>query len=144
MDYYFENNDPIANTHTDEADIVMSYMDRGDEHGKGPYTFSRYVRANIDENDNGDVVIEITAIDNCNGGIFAMGNILLDAPGGELEELSDTIRVSKEEIRERKFEEAVDIRSLSDLVIQDIKKWSDNTAFNSKPKPIPDRFKFDS
>lgn len=144
MAYHFKNNDPIANTSTDEADIVMSYMDRGAEHGKGQYTFSRYVRANIVENDDdGDVVIEINAIDNCNGGMFALGDILMDAPGGERIDFTDTIRVPKEKIEDRKFEDAVDIRSLSDLVIQDIKKWSGNTAFKSEPKPVPEKFNLD-
>lgn len=143
MEYYFAD-DPIANKHTDEADIVMSYMDRGEDHGQGQFTFSRYVRANIvDDDDNGDAVIEITAIDNCNGGMFAMGDILMDAPGGEMIEHSDTIRVPTEEIDKRRADGAVDIRTLSDFVIQDIKEWSDNTSFKSSPNPVPEKFKLD-
>ena len=140
MDYYFENNDPIANKHTEEADIVMSYMDRGTDHGKGQYTFSRYVRADLTEEDN-EFVINIEAIDNCNGGMFAMGDILMDAPGGELVEFTDKIRVPREVIDERKIDDTVDLRTVEDLVIQDIKEWSNETPFRSEPKPVPDKFK---
>lgn len=142
MGYHFKNNDPIANTHTDEADIVMSYMDRGEDHGQGQYTFSRYVQANLDE-DEDDIVIRIDAIDNCNGGMFSLGDILMDAIGGELVEFSDEIRVSKEEIEDRKFDDTVDIRTVNDLVIQDIKEWSDNMPFKSGPEPFPEQYKID-
>lgn len=140
MAYYFKNNDPIPNTHTDEADIVMSYMDRNEDHGQGQYTFSRYVQANLDEEED-EIVIQIDAIDNCNGGMFSFGDILMDAPGGERVEFSDEIRVPMEEIEDRRIDEAVVIRSVTDLVIPDIKEWSNNTPFHSDPEPVPEQFK---
>ncbi|WP_227354275.1 hypothetical protein [Haladaptatus salinisoli] len=145
MKYHFKNNDPIAYTNTDEADIVMNYIDREPAHETGQYAFLRHVRANIaDDDDDGDVVIEINAVDNCNGGIFSFHDVLEDAPGGERIEFSDVIRVPKKEIEDRTLDDAVDTRSLSDLVIQDVKEWSDNTAFKSEPEIIPEKFKFDS
>jgi len=67
MDYEFTNDDPIAHTHPD-ADIVISYTDVPKHHDYGEYTFSRYILANVvDEDDDGDVVVEITATDNVNG-----------------------------------------------------------------------------
>lgn len=144
MDYEFTRDDPIANTHTDEADIVMSFMDVPGNHDHGQYTFSRYIRANvIDEDDEGDVVVEITAFDNVNGGMFAMGNIMLDAPGGERVEHTDTIRIPRETVEEREVEAMKAIQTVPDRVVPEVKEWGKNTDFKSEPEPYPEELEFE-
>jgi hypothetical protein len=140
MDYQFSDEHPIANTHTDEADIVLSLVDVPSEHTHGQYYFSRYVRADIiDEDDGGFVVVQITAFDNVNGGMAGLGSILMDGPGGDLVEFTDTIRVPHDEIEERRYDQLP--QSLKELVVPDIKQWALEAEFRSEPKPFPDELR---
>lgn len=144
MDHEFTRDDPIANTHTDEADIVMSFMDTPAKHDHGQYTFSRYIRANVvDGKDEGDVVVEITAFDNVNGGIFAMSSIMMDAPGGERVEHTDTIRVSRETVEKREIEQMKAIQTVADRVVPEVKEWGRNTDFKSEPEPYPEEVEYE-
>jgi GTPase Era involved in 16S rRNA processing len=139
MDHDFTRDDPIANTHTDEADIVMSFMDTPGDHDYGQYTLSRYIRANIiDEDDDGDVVVEITAFDNVNGGMFSMGGIMLDAPGGEQVEHTDTTRIPRETVEERIVEQLKAVQTISERVVPEVKTWARETEFKSEPEPYPE------
>jgi hypothetical protein len=145
MEYEFTRDDPIANTHTDEADIVMSFMDVPGKHDYGQYTFSRYIRADVvDDDDEGDVVIEITAFDNVNGGMFAMGSIMMDAPGGKRVEHTDTIRVPRETVEEREIEQMKAIQTVADRVVPEVKEWAKTTEFKSEPEPYPEEVEFES
>lgn len=144
MEYEFTRNDPIANTHTDEADIVMSFMDVPAKHDYGQYTFSRYIRADVvNDDEEGDVVVEITAFDNVNGGMFAMGNIMMDAPGGERVEHTDTIRVPRERIEEREIEQMKAIQTVADRVVPEVKEWGKTTEFKSEPEPYPEDMEYE-
>jgi hypothetical protein len=144
MEYEFTRDDPIANTHTEEADIVMSFMDTPAKHNYGQYTFSRYIRADVvDDDDDGDVVVEITAYDNVNGGMFAMGNIMMDALGGERVEHTDTIRVPRETVDEREIEQMKGIQTVADRVVPEVKEWARNAEFKSEPEPYPEDINYE-
>ena len=141
MDYEFKD-EPTPTRQFDGRDVVISYMDTAGDHNHGNRTIARYIEADVTEN-NDEVIVEIEAIDNINGGVGMFGSITDDLPGGEKVEFSDEIRIDKREVESRKPDDLPELMSTSELVMRDIKEWSQNAEFRAEPKKIPEGFRYE-
>lgn len=140
MEYQFQD-DHIPSYHTGEADLVLSYMDGPRDPDHAQHVFSRYIKADIVEENDDEVVLEREVSDNVNGGMFWMGDITEDYPGGEKIVFSETLRIRREKDYERLMEGAAIQMPLRERITPEVKEWNESTEFRSEPKPVPEDFK---